>query len=131
MSEPLKTVDEIDILMREYAALRSEIVENIRHWQAHARYSGIILGIVVAIITLAAKSESGVALAHSRLFWFFIGMVVTTFIAYFAFDALEAQYGLFAIASRASTIEDQVNTSAGKGSYVGKQTFVSLLVAAK
>jgi hypothetical protein len=113
-SEAPSEKDEIDILMREYLALRAEILEFVRYYRAHARYAGVFLGVVVALVSFAAKSDGGLALAHSRLFVFAIGIGITTAVTYFAFDALEAQYAMFAVGSRAATLEDEINNRAGK-----------------
>lgn len=114
LSGGLSAREEIDFLMREYVALRVEILEFIRSYRAHARNFSIVLGVVVALVSFAAKADNGFVLAHSRLFWFFVGMGVTTIVAYFVFDALEAQYAMFAVASRAADLEEQINERAGR-----------------
>jgi hypothetical protein len=114
-TKPAKSNEELqtDLLMREYVALRTEIVEFVRHYRAHVRSASVILTFTVGIISLAGKADDAFIVSNSRLLWFFIAIVTTTMVSYFAFDALEAQYALFATASRAAVLEDVINEKMG------------------
>jgi hypothetical protein len=103
--------DEINLLMKEYLALRGDIIEYVRQYRAHVRNASVILTIIVALLPLMGK-DSGFYLWQSRVFCFFFSVSITTVISYFAFDALEAQYAMFATAARAGTIEKMINDRA-------------------
>lgn len=105
---------EAALLMQEYTSLRTEIADFVRYYRDHKRNVAVILSVSVALIAVLGKGDAGFSLSHSRLFWFCVGITITTIIGYFVFDALEAQYSMFAVASRAAVIEELINERAGK-----------------
>jgi hypothetical protein len=113
LTDPLKAA-EVDLLMKEYLALRTEIVEFVRLYRAHIRNVTAVLTITVGLLTFAGKADVSNVVVHSRLFWFFVGITIATVVSYYAFDALDAHYAMFATASRAALIENMINERAGK-----------------
>lgn len=102
---------EADLLMKEYISLRSEIMDYVKLYGQHIRHVTAVLTITVALLSFAEKVDN---IAHSFVFWFFVGITVTTAVSYYAFDALNAHYAMFATAARAALIEDMINERAGK-----------------
>jgi hypothetical protein len=116
MSGKLKTTDEINILVQQYLAVRSELGEFVRHYRAHVNYTAVALTAAVGLISYVASAdnEGFILLTDDHVFLFITGIVVTTILAYFVFHALEAQYAMFAVASHAAILEDMINQKAGE-----------------
>jgi hypothetical protein len=103
-------------------SLKSEIQEFVRYYRAHARYLGLLVTVTIALVSIIGKVQdsslgkaaSGSSVFDNPLFWFGVAVALTTVVTYLAFDALEAQYGMFATASRAAVLEEMINARSGQ-----------------
>ena len=123
--------DETDILMREYATFRDEVLLHFKNTKLHTRYfqAFFAAGLAVAwyAFFLAKPEQLSEALESAKinradlLLYIFFALDVTSY--YFAFDILDSYYCTFLAANQIANVEKRINKIFGKNVLIWESEF--------
>jgi hypothetical protein len=109
---PRPVIEEVDLLMKEYAILKTDQNMQAQSFKNHVRNAQILLTIIAGLLAVALSNRG---LNSIDLFEFEVGAVIFSFVlttvTYFlVHDTLEANFAVQALAERIVSIEERVNT---------------------
>lgn len=139
---------QIDILMKEYATMREEVLLHFRNTKLHTRYFQLFFTAALVIIwylffvaDVPAKDAAGkevsdhlqdilttIGIKKADLLLYLISALdITSY--YFAFDILDSYFCVFLAAARLANIEKQINDTWGRKLLIWESEFQSHVVA--
>jgi hypothetical protein len=103
-----------DLLMKRYTLLKQEIFLLIGSYKAHVRNLQVYLTFAAGLLGFFLTKETYPPIISSWLFWTALSIFLTCLVGYMAFDILEAQYHMIAVAARMTSLEKIINRLAGE-----------------
>lgn len=126
LPDRLQKKDIIDILLREYALLKSEIHLQISSLKRHVRNVQLVVALLLGAVSYVWVD--GKLPPEKHLAIWLIGIpVAVSLVCYLVYDILDAAYQISIVGARMTIIEEEVNRLAGQRILVWEQDFAAQL----
>jgi hypothetical protein len=103
-----------DLLMKKYTLLKQEVFLLIGSYRSHVRNLQIFLTFAAGLVGFFLSKDSYPAVINSWMLWAAMSVFLSSLVGYMAFDILEAQYHMIAIAARMTSLEKLINRLSGE-----------------
>lgn len=126
-SSPRPVAEEIDLLMKEYAILKSDQNMQAQSFKNHVRNAQILLAIIAGLVSVLLSTAKVDFTDNFKWEWVGFSFVLTIVTYFLVYDTLEANFAVQALAERIASIEERVNQLLHRRALVWESTIAKKL----
>ena len=128
--EPGSKDQALDLLIRKYAILKSDILVQIGGIKNHVRNGQVLATVVVAVLVFLLGHNEYQLSPDTKYIWLLVSFIIITITYYLIYDVLESSFAVECISERIISIEHRINEIVGEKILIWESVIVRKLTAA-
>jgi hypothetical protein len=119
----------VDLLMRKYAILKSDILVQIGGIKNHVRNGQVLATVVVAVLVFLLGHNEYQLSPNTKYVWLSVCFIIVTITYYLLYDVLESSFAVECISERIISLENRINEIMGGRGLIWESVIVKKIVS--